>query len=971
MYKDLILKKIPEYLKAVNWEYKKMGKMVMLKCIRCNKDPMSANVIPNTTTINCLSCKEKYNLIDVVRIVEPDKKEFSEEDILQYLKEKLNIQVETKKEEESLDDILSLYEKLGFDLVPVRKNAKIPAEMDWTNKSHKDKVEWKSWLDTSLNFGCKTGKISNIIVIDVDTKEVNPELKVLLDKNPTLMQITRKGFHYFYKYDPDFPKTRIDEFKTDIETDGGQVVIYPSVADNFKRELIVAPIVEMSPELKKLLQDKITIPRKTGSEKIREAIDTEKFKIRPEDFELKSNGLEGCCNSSFIKLGGVLRKELNGTQTEYVLQLLNQSLLERPMNRKTISVMVDELDKYRNVDEKELAHDILEHVREVNSITKSDLELSINGNWTKGEAKKRFNKALEYLAKEDKILLKGKNIELVKDLEWNSELFNIGIPVNFKVPYFHDYAHFNWQDVVVIASKSGYGKCHAKGTKILLASGSVKAVEDIKVEDKIQGINNNSRTVLKTYQGYGDLFEIQPKNNTPFIINLEHKLCLVHISTGKKIVISLKEYFKQHKTFKALHKLYRDTVDWEETHLEVDPYFLGLWLGDGDSRSIRITNVDKEVIKYLDNYAKELNLTLKEYQYGDRCPGWAIINPINTQNNRNNSLQAKLFKMNLKLNKHIPHKYKINSRENRLKLLAGVIDSDGYLDINGNFELSFKDKTLAEDVVFLSRSLGFSSKIHKSKALYNTIRYRFNIVGECKNIPTKIKRKKSTKGKSLQNPLRSGFKIKKLKKGNYYGFQLDGDHMYLLDNFIVNHNTHIAMNIVKRLVDQGIRPKYIYSETGGRFAKNALKLGMTPNNFDHARLGDPRKFRLAKNLKRPVIVYDWFRPHDWAKTDEIFEKLLEKIKRVDGFMILFMQLKDNDGYFAPNMLEQFPSWVCKYLYEDENKGIYTKFQITKIREPKIEQRFISIPCKYESSTKEVKLISELDEKEQKKRKDKK
>jgi len=623
MYKNLILGKIPEYLKAINWEYKKMGKMIMLRCVKCNKEPISANVIPNTTTINCLSCKEKYNLIDVVRIVELDKKELSEEEVLQYLKEKLDIKVETKQEADSLDDILSLYEKLGFDLVPVKRNDKRPIEMDWTNKHHKDKVEWKQWIvDTGLNIGCKTGAVSNVLVVDVDTKEVNPELKALLDKNSTLMQITKKGFHYFYKYDPDFPKTRINDLKTDIETDGGQVVIYPSIADDFKRELIIAPIVEMSLELKQFLKDKVTVPRRTNSEIIREDIQEESFNL---DLVPKGEG-----RSNFlIKMGGLYRKHFNLEQTKHIIRKMNRHLCNPSIPEQGLEATVfKSLEHYVIFDEKELAHDILEHVREVNSITKSDLELSINGNWTKGEAKKRFNKALEYLAKEDKILLKSKKIELVKDLEWNTELFNLGVPINFKVPYFHEYAYFNWQDIIIIASQAGRGK------------------------------------------------------------------------------------------------------------------------------------------------------------------------------------------------------------------------------------------------------------------------------------------------------------------------------------------THLAMNMVKRLVDQGIKPYYIYSETGGRFAKNALKLGMAPNQFNHAALHDPRKFRLPKNMKRPVIVYDWFRPHDWAKTDEIFEKLLEKVKRVDGFMILFMQLKENEGYFAPNMVEQSPAWACKYLYEDENKGTYTKFQVTKIREPKVD---ISIPCKYDWITKQVNLISELEE----------
>ena len=353
MYKNIILNKIIDYLKAKKWEVKQYGNSTMLLCVYCRKNPISANQIPNTHIINCFNCKRKYNLIDIVRELEPDKKEFPEEDILQYLKELLNIEVTTQKDENNLDELLSYYENLGFDLVPIANNAKYPIEKSWTIKSHKNKLEWKQWLENGLNLGVKTGKISQILILDIDTKEPKEELKKLLDETKTLTQESSKGYHYFYQYDGDLPKTRIDEYKIDIETDGGQVVIYPSVVNGIQRKLNKAPIAKMPDKLKEFLKSKVTVPRQTESEKIIENIKTGDFKINPKDFKLKNNNLEGCCNSSFVSLGGVLRQELTPNQTEFVLQLLNQHLLENPMDKRSIRAMCQELDKYVKVDEQE------------------------------------------------------------------------------------------------------------------------------------------------------------------------------------------------------------------------------------------------------------------------------------------------------------------------------------------------------------------------------------------------------------------------------------------------------------------------------------------------------------------------------------------------------------------------------------------------------------------------------------------
>ena len=630
MYKNIILNKVIDYLKVKKWEVRQYGKTIMLLCVYCRKIPISANQIPNTHIINCFNCKRQYNLINIVRELEPDKKDLSEEDILQYLKELLNIDITTKKDEENLNEVLNYYENLGFDLVPIATNAKYPIEKNWTIKSHKNKIEWKEWLENGLNLGVKTGKISNIVILDIDTKEPNEELKKLLEETKTLIQESSNGFHYFYQYENELSKTRIDEYKIDIETDGGQVVIYPSIINGIQRKLNKEIIAKMPDKLKEFLKSKITVPRQTESEKIIENIKTGDFKINPKDFQLKNNNLEGCCNSSFVSLGGILRQELTPNQTEFVLQLLNQHLLENPMDKRSIKAMCNELEKYVKVDEQELSHKILRYLQDVKLSTKNDLELSVTGDWTKGEAKIRLNKALKYLINEDKIVKRGKSYELIEEMAWNDSLIDVGIPINFKVPYLHDYAFFNWQDVLIIASKTKYGK------------------------------------------------------------------------------------------------------------------------------------------------------------------------------------------------------------------------------------------------------------------------------------------------------------------------------------------STLAMNIVKRLVDQGIKPYYLYSETGGRFAKIALRLGLKDGDFNHAFIGDPRKLILPKEDKA-VIIFDWIRPPDFAEVDNLFAGLIEKVKKTNCFFISFMQLKVDNEYFAPNLLAQYPALVCKYLYENEDDGTITKFQITEIREGKLKGKVFEIPCIYDWDTKEVKRVEEVDE----------
>lgn len=454
MYKKVILNRenLIKYLEKNKIKMKKSGKIVMLECPFCKKDPMSANIIPNTAILNCFSCNQKYNLLDIAKKIEQKFPE-EEEEQLQYLKTLLNIEVITKKDEEKIEEILNVYVENGFDLVPIMRNGKAPIEKDWTNKSHKDKNEWLEWIRNGFNIGVKGGLKSNLTIIDIDQKPIPEEIKKLMGN--TLTQESTHGFHLFYKFEEDLPKTRIDELKIDIETTGGQVVIYPSIINNIQRKIDIRPISKMPEALKKYLKSKIDLPNlKTFSEKIREDIKTENFKIKPEDFKLKNNNLEGCCNSSFIKLGGILRKELNTKNTEFVLNLLNTHLLEYPMEQKAIRAMVRELDKYTEFDEQELAYKVLQYMRDAEDATRTDVQRALE------EKKIKIDKVLNYLVREGCLIKRGRNYHIIKKANWKYSLVNVAKRVPFKVPYFYDVGNFNYGDLILIGSKNKKGKTH-------------------------------------------------------------------------------------------------------------------------------------------------------------------------------------------------------------------------------------------------------------------------------------------------------------------------------------------------------------------------------------------------------------------------------------------------------------------------------------------------------------------------------
>jgi superfamily II DNA or RNA helicase len=142
-----------------------------------------------------------------------------------------------------------------------------------------------------------------------------------------------------------------------------------------------------------------------------------------------------------------------------------------------------------------------------------------------------------------------------------------------------------------------------------------------------------------------------------------------------------------------------------------------------------------------------------------------------------------------------------------MKLLAGLIDSDGYLLKNGGFEFTQKNEKMMDDVIYLARSLGFAcyKKKKNTSWTYNGVKnygtaFRTTISGVgIEDIPTIIPRKKSPPRRQIKNVLNYRIKLEKLEKDNYYGFEIDGNKRFVLSDFTVTHNTVLALNIISQL----------------------------------------------------------------------------------------------------------------------------------------------------------------------------
>ncbi len=148
------------------------------------------------------------------------------------------------------------------------------------------------------------------------------------------------------------------------------------------------------------------------------------------------------------------------------------------------------------------------------------------------------------------------------------------------------------------------------------------------------------------------------------------------------------------------HVALAEPVHYPERDLPIPPYVLGVWLGDGTSTKAEITSADDQILRELEREGCRVAVSAGRYA-------------------RNGSLSSRLRNARLLGNKHIPREYMQASVTQRQALLAGLMDTDGYVDKLGRCELTTTSLRLADQYRELIASLGFKPRVARKTAWWN------------------------------------------------------------------------------------------------------------------------------------------------------------------------------------------------------------------------------------------------------------
>lgn len=216
---------------------------------------------------------------------------------------------------------------------------------------------------------------------------------------------------------------------------------------------------------------------------------------------------------------------------------------------------------------------------------------------------------------------------------------------------------------------------------------------------------------------------------------------------------TIEEIYEKLKHFQWIYRIYRSPKNYDEATVLIDPYIMGVWLGDGHSNASAITSVDPEVIEAFTAYITKLRLHIRKEE----------ISYVATSRKENNNIfRANLKKLNVFGNKHIPDQYKYNSSDTRLQVLAGLIDTDGNRNKGTNYDFiqSKKHEDIFDGVKEIAESLGFKmTKTYTTKKctykgeIKECPAVRGTISGDVHNIPVRVERKRITRIKSQRYDL--------------------------------------------------------------------------------------------------------------------------------------------------------------------------------------------------------------------------
>jgi len=409
---------------------------------------------------------------------------------------------------------------------------------------------------------------------------------------------------------------------------------------------------------------------------------------------------------------------------------------------------------------------------------------------------------------------------LVDALDRVDELFNLDNPITGVATGFEDLDErtggFQKSDLVIIAGRPSMGKAQPLDARIKTMDGW-KTMGELELGDRLASVDGSSSRVAGIYpQGIKDIYRLTFSDGRTTEVCNEHLWRVYYRGWEEPRILSTTRIMELLERKRYQGRLWIDHCSGDFGHrndLPIEPWVLGALLGDGNLKgsSLRFSSASTELLDTLSSYLEETHLLRaaggwdyrivqnKDHRRPGKQDVWpnALIEELRTLDLWNVGAHTKF----------IPEIYKTAHKEARLAVLRGLLDTDGWVESWGSIRFATVSERMADDVVDLARSVGawVTRKRRRNNYTCNNER-RLGRESWVINIhhpqPQLFFSLPVKKARVASGPKRRKMpvikKVEWVKKAEARCIAVTHpDHLYITDDYVVTHNTALAINIAE------------------------------------------------------------------------------------------------------------------------------------------------------------------------------
>ena len=484
----------------------------------------------------------------------------------------------------------------------------------------------------------------------------------------------------------------------------------------------------------------------------------------------------------------------------------------------------------------------------------------------------RFENVFNLLVNQYAVILSDTTAQITDVLKWDGEmLISLGDRRGMLASKFStmQFGKFETKDiyqlmavdsiennkVTMIRGKAGSGKALKNSTPVQTPNGPVP-IGEIQVGDKVFGADGKLCNVLAVHpQGQKQVWKVTFSDKNVIECCEEHLWAYQTASarSGNRSykVATLRDIYEKESLRTKSGKYQRNNiyipmakpVEYAEKDLFIHPYVMGALIGDGcfTGGMISFTNAEQFIAEKVSNllsYSGYKLRCIKEYHY----------NVVQLEGKKINISAMRVFMEKIGLmgkkseHKFIPTDYLYSSVEQRVQLLQGLIDTDGYIEsVGSRYEYSTSSPQLAKDVQILAESLGLTcvasikespTYTHNGETLVGLPSYRLGIKQSKYIQKLHSSEKHDAKWKNGQTSARRT--ITSIEPTNEMSEMTcitvdSSDALFLTDHYIVTHNTLIALNTAWNYVEKKKYRLLIFANTPK--TRDSVELGYNKGDF--------------------------------------------------------------------------------------------------------------------------------------------